>query len=72
MVKKFQLSDLKVTSFVTTLNEAEQKTAKGGYFYASSGLVRRRGDRGSYTEFKTQSKGPSYGKGNELIYKLEE
>ena len=34
MAKKFQLTELKVTSFVTTLDQGEQKTAKGGYFGA--------------------------------------
>jgi len=29
--KKIKLTDLKVKSFVTTLNKKEQKTAKGGF-----------------------------------------
>lgn len=56
MAKKFQLTDLKVTSFVTTLNENEQKTAKGGYLGARRVPVHHRAGRADWTDFKTQVK----------------
>lgn len=38
--KKLQLSELKLKSFVTVMQPAEQKTAKGGYYHHISRLER--------------------------------
>jgi len=56
MAKKFELTELKVTSFVTTLTENEQKTAKGGYLGARRRAVNHRVGRGDWTVLKTQVK----------------
>ena len=64
MAKKFQLTDLKVTSFVTTLNENEQKTTKGGYLGARRIPIRHRAGRADWTELKTRIKTFSYTSGN--------
>ncbi|MEM1320877.1 MAG: pinensin family lanthipeptide [Bacteroidota bacterium] len=34
--KKYQLSELKVKSFVTAIDKQEQKTSKGGYYYINN------------------------------------
>ena len=67
MAKKIQLTDLKVTSFVTTLNENEQKPAKGGYLGARRVPIRHRAGRADWTEIKTRIKafsGTIYSDGN--------
>ena len=56
MAKKFKLTDLKVTSFVTTLNENEQKTSKGGYLGARRVPVQHRAGRADWTETKSEIK----------------
>lgn len=56
MAKKFQLSELKVTSFVTTLSENEQKTSKGGYLGARRRPISHRAGRFDFTVYKTQVK----------------
>ena len=54
MAKKFQLSELKVTSFVTSLNNGEQKTAKGGFLGARRAILNNRAFRyADWTQEKT-------------------
>ncbi len=56
MAKKFQLSELKVTSFVTAMNENEQQTAKGGFLGGRRALINHRTFRQDWTMVKTQLK----------------
>lgn len=57
MAKKFQLTELKVTSFITTLDQSEQKTAKGGNFGARRVPVMHQLSRWeNFTGHKTQIK----------------
>jgi len=55
--KKLQLSEIKVKSFVTLLDETEQRTTKGGYYHKkelptiSVGIAQSP----SWTEYKTRA-----------------
>ena len=67
MAKKLQLNELKIKSFVTTLNTAEQKTAKGGYIYDSGAHFQLYNPRGgSFTVHKTQGNAEAINMGDIL------
>jgi len=51
--KKLKLNELKIKSIATTLNEQEQKTAKGGYFDDSKQASFAYGDWNIWTVEKT-------------------
>lgn len=57
MAKKFQLTELKVTSFVTTLSESQQETAKGGFTKDRRIPSIQREIRQDWTEHKTRVNG---------------
>ena len=62
MAKKIlQLSEIKVKSFVTQIDSAEQKTAKGGYVYKErlDAIIIDIDSRPSWTEYKTRAVGDS-------------
>lgn len=54
--KKLQLSEIKVKSLVTLVDQQEQKTAKGGYYKnaASASISIHIPDNPSWTEYKTR------------------
>ncbi len=54
MAKKFQLTELKVTSFVTTLSEHQQETAKGGSVFQRLRPSPKFSIRPYWTEAKTE------------------
>ncbi|MEL6635282.1 MAG: pinensin family lanthipeptide [Bacteroidota bacterium] len=56
MAKKFKLSELKVTSFVTSLKSNEQATAKGGFLNGRRALINHRSFRSDWTVEKSQVK----------------
>ncbi len=56
MAKKFKLSELKVTSFVTALKTDEQATAKGGFLGGRRALINHRAFRSDWTVEKSQVK----------------
>jgi len=55
--KNLQLSEIKVKSFVTLVEQSEQKTAKGGYVYANTLDAIIIDARPTWTEFKTRADG---------------
>lgn len=56
MAKKFQLTELKVTSYVTLLKEGEQETAKGGFFASRRASIESPSFKYSWTQNKSQIK----------------
>ena len=54
--KKLQLSEIKVKSFITLVDQTEQKTAKGGYIHNDKrpAIIIDVDDRPSWTEYKTR------------------
>lgn len=53
--KKLQLSEIKVKSLVTLVDQQEQRTAKGGFYYNNNaGIAINVSDTGNWTEYKTR------------------
>ena len=55
--KKLQLSEIKLKSFVSQIDQAEQRTAKGGYVHNEklSAIIIAIDDRPDWTEYKTRA-----------------
>ncbi len=49
---KYQLSELKVKSFVTAIDKEDQKTTKGGYYYTKDWRIDFKQTK--FTDHKTQ------------------
>ncbi len=59
--KNLQLSEIKVKSFVTLVDQTEQKTSKGGYVHTArlEAIIIDINARPSWTEYKTRATGDS-------------
>ena len=51
--KKYKLKELKVKSYISEINEGEQKTSKGGFYFIDN-FQRIDFKFGRFTEHKTQ------------------